>query len=318
MAFDPFRRAGALVLALTLSTPALRAEPAPTKETREATRSLMADGRKLRAAGDHEGAARKFKAAFELMRIPTTGLEYGKSLLDLGKLSEAREVLKATAALPHDPGEPAPFGPAREEAATLAASTEKKIPSIRLVVRGAKASKVMIDGVDVGTTMVGTNWTLDPGHHVVAVEATGQPTNSQEFDVVAGGGLREIVLVFTGESPAASPSSGSATSPLVWLGFGVAGAGAVVGSVAGFMVLSKRSSLDDSCPAQQCPPPSHEALDSAKRWGTVSTISFGIAGVGAILGVVGLFTPRKAAVEEPTTGLRPWIGVGTAGVSGTF
>jgi hypothetical protein len=66
---------------------------------------------------------------------------------------------------------------------------------------------------------------------------------------------------------------------------------------------------------------------------TLSTVSFIVAGAGAVLGVVGLLTgnnssssnvtPEKppsddSAATPATSRIEPWLGLGAAGLRGTF
>jgi hypothetical protein len=51
----------------------------------------------------------------------------------------------------------------------------------------------------------------------------------------------------------------------------------------------------------------------------VSTVGFIVAGVGAAVGVVGLFVhPSSSPAPQQTGSISPWIGPGMAGASGTF
>jgi hypothetical protein len=105
-------------------------------------------------------------------------------------------------------------------------------------------------------------------------------------------------------------------NPLVYIGFGVAGGGLVVGSTTGLMHLSKTSSLKDQCPNDRCPPSLADDLSSARTLATVSTVSFVVAGLGAAVGVYGLLAPPKpegGATVARKPGVTPWLGFGMAG-----
>jgi hypothetical protein len=51
---------------------------------------------------------------------------------------------------------------------------------------------------------------------------------------------------------------------------------------------------------------------------TVSTIAFVVAGVGAGVGFGALLFGGKAPETTARADLTPWIGLGTAGIRGTF
>ena len=125
------------------------------------------------------------------------------------------------------------------------------------------------------------------------------------------------------ESPASSRSHGPTT--LTWIGAGVAGAGVIAGSITGAMVLSKTSQLRGQCPGNVCPSSSFDSLDSTGTLATVSTVSFVVAGVGAGVAIVSLVVGHGTSAPEPaaappSAGLRltPWVGLGSAGVKGSF
>jgi hypothetical protein len=94
-------------------------------------------------------------------------------------------------------------------------------------------------------------------------------------------------------------------------GFSVAGAGLLVGAVTGGLSLSDAATLRDACPDGACPPELSDTLSRRDTLAHVSTASFALAGVGAVLGVVGVVlsvggddTPDGDAEAELTVGPR--------------
>jgi len=71
----------------------------------------------------------------------------------------------------------------------------------------------------------------------------------------------------------------------------------VVGSITGALSLSKTSAIKSSpeCTGNVCNPSEDGDLSSAKTLATLSTVSFVAAGVGAVVGIVGLFTGGSSA-----------------------
>ena len=108
----------------------------------------------------------------------------------------------------------------------------------------------------------------------------------------------------------------STTSPLVWVGGGTAAAGAVVGTVTGLMAFSVYGDVSARCEGGvQCPPATHGDIDRGESLGTISTIAFVVAGIGAGVLVYGLLNPKvesTAMKKEPK-----WI-ASPFGVAGTF
>jgi hypothetical protein len=65
------------LLLLTVVSSALAQEATPRQ--RERARGLMDQGDVSMAAGDHEAALAAYRAADDIMGVPTTGLEVGKA-----------------------------------------------------------------------------------------------------------------------------------------------------------------------------------------------------------------------------------------------
>ena len=113
-------------------------------------------------------------------------------------------------------------------------------------------------------------------------------------------------------------------------GFGLAGAGVIAGSITGILSMSQTNSIKSSgqCSGNDCGPKENQPISSAKSMATISTVSFIVAGGGAVLGIIGLLTgnssgapsaaPEKPPAEESTSRIEPWLGLGAAGLRGTF
>jgi hypothetical protein len=310
-----------LALALALFSSLASAEP--TAAERDTARKLMEDARDKRDKKDFAGALESFKAADDIMHVPTTGFEVGVTLSQLGKLVEAREQLLAVTRIPKRDKEPAPFENARKNAAELYDALEPRIPTLRFEVHGAKAAQasVTVDGIAVAASVGKVGLRLNPGHHVVVAKERDRSVK-EELDVEEKE-TKSIALELPPEKAAPPPAKppeqpkSREMSPLTYAGFGVAGAGLVVGGVTGFMMFSKKSTLEDNCPDKKCGPDSHDDLDSAKTYATVSTVAFIVAGVGAGVGVVGLFL-RPKEKEAAAVRVEPFIGAGSTGLRGSF
>jgi hypothetical protein len=105
--------------------------------------------------------------------------------------------------------------------------------------------------------------------------------------------------------------------------FGVAALGLSVGAVLGAVTLSKTSSLNDVCPTRStCPASAQSDITDAKTTATLSTVGFGVAAAGALLGVFWLVRPPSsgsaAAAEAPSRVATPWVGLHSVGLQGTF
>jgi hypothetical protein len=296
----------ALVLALasrSLAAPEASPSPAPTAADKETAREYMTEGRKRRASGDHKGALAAFASAHALMHAPTTGLELGTTQAQLGMLLEARETLLEAARHPAAGGEPPKFASARAEARALADALAPRIPTLVLAVQGVSSSvsvKVEIDGAVVAVPALPLVRKLNPGKHDVSVSVAG---STKRLTVELAEGTTEKVQVEAGASaqpaakeapakPAAEPAP-SASSTLAWMGFGVAAAGVVSGGITGYLSMSAARDLRDACVGGRCPPSTHADYDRGRLLGTVSTVSFAVAGAGVVLGAIGLWAAPK-------------------------
>lgn len=329
--------AGALLATLALAGVA-RAEPsAADKET---ARGLMASGRADRTKGDLQGALKAFTAADAIMHVPTTGIEVARSQVALGLLVEARDTALQTTRLPLSPHEPPPFKAARDAASALSDELLPRIPSLTITVKNVPdgtTAAVTIDGAAVPAETMGEPRKLDPGHHVVAAKA-GAAEQKAEVDL-AEQDAKTVTLELPAQAATAAPvadatpteeppPAGRSTlsKALIFGGFGAAGVGVVLGSITGVVSLSKTSSIKGSpaCEGSVCNPSEDGDISSARTMATVSTVSFAVAGVGAVAGVVGLLMKRPVATEpapaEHAAGvwMEPTFGVGTVGLRGRF
>ncbi len=319
-----------LVLGLAFSVGAARARGDDSSlSDKAAARDLFTDGVALRDKGELAAALVKFKGAYSLWPSATTGLELGRTHMQMGELIEARERFLETVKIPKKPGETSASQNARDEAQKLAESLVPRIPTLVFKISGAPGAKVTLDGRELPSETLGSPRKVNPGKHTVVARAAGTADLSVEVTVEEGQ-TREVPLVFVVPAKTAAPeptttptrtapvvdTTPSTTSPLVYAGFGVAGVGIVVGGVTGALAMSSASSLKSSCTDGRCPPAAHDDVDAYQRWGTISTISFIAAGVGAAVGIYGLLSsaPRKEAHAHVT----PWIGIGSAGLSGAF
>ncbi len=112
-------------------------------------------------------------------------------------------------------------------------------------------------------------------------------------------------------------SSGHSAVPAI-VAFSVGGVGIAIGSIFGVSALGKRADLDSACANRLCPPKSKDDITSLKTTSTISTIGFIVGGVGVATGGLLLFLNRSSAEKSAGAQVSPYVGVGTAGLTGTF
>ncbi len=334
-------RIAQLTLAAALLAPSLAWAAEPSAADKETARALMAEGRQKRDQNDLKGALKAFRGADSLMHVPTTALEVAKTEAQAGELVEARDHALTIARSHAQPGEPAPFAEARTAADALAADLEARIPSIKIHIAGAKEEdvEVRLDDAVIPPAAFGLPRKLNPGAHVL-VAKNGSDVRKVTVDVHERE-TRETTIDFSVAAPAPPPPDvvtpppvepetpsgpgNPARTALVLTGFGVGLVGVAIGSITGVMSLSKTSTLKEQCPADKCPAALQDDLSAANTLATVSTIAFVFAGAGVVTGIIALVAMKAHTEPQATTQARlpgptvsPWIGLGAAGLSGTF
>lgn len=317
----------AIAACLAVSAPAW----AQSAADRETARSLMDQGDDLRNKGDLKAALQRFQAANEIMHVPTTALEVARTQASMGLLVEARDTLAQIMSSAPTPREPAQFRAARDEAQKLDASLEPRVPMVTVAVTGAKEGSpvsLSVDGVAVPSAVIGLPRRMNPGHHVMIATTS---TQEGRLEINVGEGENKEVSIplatvakptpttttTTEEQPPPPPEAHrSYALPIVF--FSIGGASLIAGAITGAMELSQQSSLQTNCPNHVCPPSQYGALDSANTLATVSTITLIVGGAAVAAGVITLFVGKPSTPAPKEAHIEPWIGLGSAGLRGTF
>ncbi len=318
-----------------VSMPAFARADEPSAIDAENALQAYKDGKTLREKGDLAGSLEKFRAAHALVETPITALELGRAYALTSRLIEAREVWLAVARMPMRKNESVRASEARAECERLAIDARPKLASIVVRVSPADAdAKVRVDGDVVPAAALTVPRLVNPGAHVVSVEANGETARRDvklaeggnetvEIEAPKGLGPRAPVAVVAVVDP--HPTSAVVSSPpparpddtprkvAIYGGLGLAGVGAVVGTLTGVMTLAQASTLKEVCTADgRCPRAAESDLSAASSLGAVSTVAFGAAVVGGLVAAGAYFlwrptTPRTATIV-PVPG----------GVVGTF
>lgn len=316
----------------------------------ESARQLYNQGVELRDRGDLKGALEKLRAAHALGNTPITGVELCKTHASLAQPVEAREVCLGVGRIPPLAGETSRSVDARNEAARIAEDMKAKIATVRLQVTGVPPRReptVLVDGAPVPSAALGELRAVDPGRHEIVARIGNGPETRSTVDL-APGESKVIALpvqappdepepVAVGPGAGAAPPRRERSNGLATAGFVVGGIGVGIGAITGIVALSAKSDLDASCTDKICGKEDHDALDSAKRWGTISTVTFVIGGAGLLVGLIAtlaapkssastagpaLRTSPKAASRDASSGSRltvtPDFGPGGVGIHGAF
>ena len=126
VAIEPAQSAAASVDEEPLPTVA-PAPPAPparhladaTPADRAVARALLMVGVKKLDSGDAAGALVEIQKAYDIVPVPTVAVLLARCLIKLGRKVEARRIIRQVVRAPVEPGAPAAFARARQEAIAL-------------------------------------------------------------------------------------------------------------------------------------------------------------------------------------------------------
>jgi hypothetical protein len=258
--------------------------------------ALYNEGMDLRAGGHADLALDRLRRANSLYATPITGLELGRTYMQLGLLVEAVATLRAVGAAGPRAGESLRASNARAEAAALAVTVDGRAPKLTID-RGGHAVDVRLDGAPVAEP--DHVLSVNPGPHALAWES------STRTIALAEGEAKTIELYRHATPPPPIPARGPSRVP-EWIGVSLTGASLALGGVSGGIALSNASAASPSCPANRCAPSVGDEVSRAQTWSTVSTVSFVAAGVfGAATLVTWLARPgSKPKDAAPVVGLR--------------
>jgi hypothetical protein len=329
----------ALAATLGLGTVSGVAFADPSPQDIAQARELGGQAQTAFDAGNFAESEKLWIAAANLYSAaPTLTLGLARTQVKLGKLVAAAEAYKKIIREQGDNPNLSPaFKDALESAKAELPPISNRIANVVITV-DAPNPKVTIDGQPVSAAALGLKRPIDPGQHTVRAEAPGYKPAENSFQV-ADAGLAETKLTLekAPDAPAAagtpgsdqagvtaSTSGGSSNKTFALVAWGVGGLGLVVGGITGLIAVGKHGSLKDSCPDSKCPSTSKSDVDSYKTVGTISTIGFIAAGVGAAAGAVLWFTAPSesqspaAAPAAARASWHPYVGLGSAGVTGRF
>ena len=293
----------ALAIGAVLVAPAVAraADPAAAREQLKMGYELAQDGKCDKAIPHLLESLRLDPRAITLINLASCEEKTGRWAAALGHWADARARAQAeTATL------------IEEEATKRVRDLEKKIPRLTIVLASGSppGTEVTRDGVVLGAVSLGVALPVDPGSHTVVARAPGRADGSKTVALSEGESTRVEV---TPGGPAATKSDaaassdalaksngasgrgGGGTSPLVWIGFGTAIAGVTIGSISGLLALERASNAKEACPENRCLDPGDiDRVEGGRTLGWISTISFAVAGVGALVGIYGLVAVKPA------------------------
>jgi hypothetical protein len=286
------------VLACALAAP--RSTRAQEKPQDDEAQRLFIEGRDAIERGDYAAGCPKFEESLKLVTRASTLLNLAQCDERDGRLVRAFERWKQGAALLDPIDERVPI--AKERALAL----EKRIPqlTIRMAESAPPGTEVKLDGALVGPDDFGAARPLDPGRHVVTLNAPKQPAqeltvelaegSQKEVFLQPGSPIREVVVQKVGGSGT------TRTLGLVIGGLGVAGA--VVAGITGGLIISRDGDIQDACPNQRCTKEGEDLIDGSQTLLIVNGIAWGVGLVGLGVGAWLVLSSGDDGAPKTTVG----------------
>ncbi len=319
------RRSRAIALALLVLGGSSLVAPAPARADIGAVDAAAREaathfdrGVKLYDEQDWRAALIEFERAYAL-------LPHFRVLFDIGQCRyQLRDYVGALGAFQKylaQGGTELP--PARRDQAQSAVDELRGRVAHLRVTADVDGAEITVDDAVVGTTPLAAPLLVGTGRRKIAASKPGRVSAVRVIDV-AGDDAVDVAFRLP---PAASPDSktldGRATPgrpvALAIVSFAFAAAGAGVGTVFGVLAMDDKRQLDRACVAKMCPASSQSVIDDSQRNATIATIGVAAAAVGLVGGLsVLLLTSGGASGSRAGLGVRPFIGLGSAGAAGTF
>jgi hypothetical protein len=323
--------------ALALSPDAGAQAQAPRDEaTRLAARQLAQEGLELLQAEKYAEAQDRLQRAYEIVPAPTVALLEGRALEGMGKLIEAAERFERVRRTELEADSPEAFERASKEADADLKRIRPLIPQITLMLEGighqTPGFELRIDGVLVPAALLGAKRPVNPGEHEVVAILDGTVAQRKTFSIEAGQHERVLIdLSKPDEPPPKRPKpepvepdepSDFPYRPAAYGSFALGGAGIMTGVVSLVIMLKTQSTLDENCTPQGsghlCPEAYEDDLSRFRTARTLTTVGFIVGAVGLGAGFTLLHLEPAAPEQAPPPAVSAWVGLGSAGVSGTF
>ena len=281
----------------------------------ELSRELFVQGSDLVGKNDWEGARDRYRRSLALRPAAITLYSLALAEEHLGLLVEARSHYSAFVAEPEEPFTKAYRG----HAYAALASLETRIAHVHVFVLpgGLEGQEIRIDGAAIGAF---GDRDVNPGAHTIEVTAAHHAPTSSVFQVKEGEvagvvlHLQPLPVDPPGPPPSIAAAKTLATTapshivPAILIGAGsVLFATGVTVGILGIVAASDAATNDG------------EEASAARVKLVVGDVIGGLGLATAGIGTFLLLTPPLGDTHaERRVRIAPWIGLGMAGVSGTF
>jgi PEGA domain len=276
--------------------PADKPKP-PDKKTKDAARKAYTEGDAAFKAGDFAAAYAGFSKANELIPSPQAAYWTAKAIDGQGKTDDA---IAAYDKLLADPGIAALGDEKTNDAKARLAALKATLVGEISVATTPPGATVSIDGTpQPGETP--TSVKLPPGPHKLTLVLPGFDPKDVDVDVKGGEKSEQKVELVAKTPPPPPPTEPVVEAPPppppppppprskvpAYITLGIAGAGAVVGTIFGIKALGAKNDFDKK--------PTGSAADDTERNALIADMAFGVAITLGVTGVVLLTSDDSAA-----------------------
>jgi len=277
--------------------PADKPKP-PDKKTKDAARKAYGEGDTAFKAGDFAAAYAGFSKANELIPSPQAAYWTAKAIDGQGKIPEA---ITAYENLLADPGIAALGDEKTNDAKARIADLKSKLVGEISVQTTPMGATISIDGTpQPGETPMIVK--LPPGPHKITLVAAGFEPKELDVDVKGGQKTEQKLELVAKAPPPPPPPEPVVEAPApppppppppprskvpAYITLGIAGAGAVVGTIFGIKALGAKNDFDKT--------PTGTAADDTERNALIADMAFGVAITLGVTGVVLLTSDDSSA-----------------------
>lgn len=277
--------------------PADKPKP-PDKKTKDAARKAYGEGDTAFKAGDFAAAYAGFSKANELIPSPQAAYWTAKAIDGQGKIQEA---ITAYENLLADPGIASLGDEKTNDAKARIADLKSKLVGEISVQTTPMGATISIDGTpQPGETPMIVK--LPPGPHKITLVAAGFEPKEIDVDVKGGEKTEQKLELVAKAPPPPPPPEPVVEAPApppppppppprskvpAYITLGIAGAGAVVGTIFGIKALGAKNDFDKK--------PTGSAADDTERNALIADMAFGVAITLGVTGVVLLTSDDSAA-----------------------
>jgi hypothetical protein len=175
--------------------------------SRAAARALVKEGAALYKAGRYEEARLKFMDAYEVAKVPTVAVWAAQANEQLGKLVAASELYESAILMqPNDLWVGDAQSKAQQQARDALKVLKPRIPTLKLVLSGASPSdvEVTVDNVNVPSSLLAVERSVDPGHHTISAMRDGKTVTET---VTVGESEKRVVTLLLPDSSMPPPAA---------------------------------------------------------------------------------------------------------------